>query len=82
MSRFYNGLLDTPPYCALFDFPSKWYSKADMWLAVTLVSNSIWMAYIHDALSLIGLAVGTFIGCVRAYKIIRGRADVKPSVDR
>lgn len=70
LSRIY----DPDIYCLFFDMPKQWYTKADMTLASVLGTSFLWVPYVNDTLTMIGLGLGVFIASVRAFKALR---DIK-----
>ena len=55
-------------YCLLFDIPHTMYGKADVALASFIGTSLLWVPHVNAILSMIGLGLGIFIGCVRAWK--------------
>ena len=66
-------LLNPDVYCVLFDMPKAWYTKADMALATTIGTSFVWVPFINDTLTMLGLGLGVFIAVVRAVKTWRFR---------
>jgi hypothetical protein len=58
---------------SIFDIPHEWYAKADYALAGFVGSSFLWVPYVNDALTMVGLGLGVFIAGIRAFKSWRDR---------